>query len=153
MRPGTGKEPIAGAGPPRCATRPAADRARDPPPPPPAPPPHPPRQAPRQQQQDVGRPDVLSSATGPSTARCSKDVTTHQHQPGARPGLPCPVPARSGQPLPGERRLSPPFGEQSFSLHLVVPQRGRNHRQIHRPSTNTSHKNSLTSPPTQESLT
>jgi hypothetical protein len=67
---------------------------------------------PRQQQQDAGRQDVLSSATGPSTTRCSTDVTTHQHQPGARPGRPCPVSARSGQPLPGERRFSPPFGEQ-----------------------------------------
>ena len=31
-----------------------------------------------------GKEDILSSATGPSTARCSKDVTTHQHRPRAR---------------------------------------------------------------------
>jgi hypothetical protein len=43
------------------------------------------------------------------SARCSKDVTTHQHRPGARPGRPCPVPACSGQPLPGQRRFSPPL--------------------------------------------
>jgi hypothetical protein len=54
----------------------------------------PPRHAPRQQQQDGGKADVLSSATGPSTARCRKNVTTHQHRPGARPGRPCPVPGR-----------------------------------------------------------
>jgi hypothetical protein len=29
---------------------------------------------------------------------CSKDVTVHPHLPGARPDLPCPVPACSGQP-------------------------------------------------------
>jgi hypothetical protein len=33
-----------------------------------------------------GNEDILSSATGPSTTRCSKDVTTHQHRPGACPG-------------------------------------------------------------------
>ena len=38
----------------------------------------------------------------PPTTPCSKDVTTHQHQPGARPGRPCPVPACSGQPLPDD---------------------------------------------------
>ena len=76
-------------GPAPAATRPAAATPHDKPP--------------RRQQQDAARPDVLYSTTGPSTARGSKDVTTHQHQPGARPGLPCPVPARSGQPLPGER--------------------------------------------------
>jgi hypothetical protein len=36
-----------------------------------------------------GNEDILSSATGPSTVRCSKDVTTHQHRPRARPGRPC----------------------------------------------------------------
>jgi hypothetical protein len=54
----------------------------------------------------VGKEDILSS-------RCSKDVTTYQHRPRARPGRPCPVPAVSGQPLPGERRLC--IREQSFS--------------------------------------
>jgi hypothetical protein len=49
------------------------------------------------------------SATGPSTTRCSKDVTTHQHLPGARLGRPCPAPTCSGQPLPGERRFSAPL--------------------------------------------
>jgi hypothetical protein len=61
-----------------------------------------------------GNEDILSSATGPSTARCSKDVTTHQHRPGARPGRPCPVPACSGQPLPGERRFSSALGNRVF---------------------------------------
>ena len=46
------------------------------------------RHVPCQQQQVRGKDDILSSATGPSTARCSKDVTTHQHRPGARPGTP-----------------------------------------------------------------
>ena len=44
------------------------------------------RHVPRQPQQAGGKEDILSSATGPSTARCSKNVTTHQHRPGARPG-------------------------------------------------------------------
>ena len=63
------------------------------------------RHFPRQQQQSGGNEDILSSATGPSTAQCSKDVTTHQHRPGARPGRPCPDPACSGQPLLGDRRF------------------------------------------------
>ena len=70
------------------------------------------RHVPRQQQQAGGNEDILSSATGPSTARCSKDVTTHQHWPGVRPGSPCPVPACSGQPLPGERRFSSALGNR-----------------------------------------
>ena len=72
------------------------------------------RHVPRQQQQARGNEDILSSATGPSTAQCSKDVT-HQHRPGARPGRPCPVPACSGQPLPGERRFSSPLGNRVFN--------------------------------------
>ncbi len=74
--------------------------------------------SPRQQQQDAGRANVLSSATGPSAARCSKDVTTHQHRPGARPGRPCPVPARSGQPLSGR---SPHGTVRPRGQHLTVP--------------------------------
>ena len=97
----------------------------------PCPPPPPPRPAapaphatlPRQQQQDGGR--VLSSATGPSTARCSKDVTTHQHRPGARPGRPWPVPACSGQPLPGERRFSSPLGTELRRRNICLQQQGR----------------------------
>ena len=64
------------------------------------------RHVPRQQQQAGGNEDILSSATGPSTARCSKDITTHQHRPRDRPGRPCPVssagshcPAREGSAL------------------------------------------------------
>jgi hypothetical protein len=67
----------------------------------PAPPPQPP--TPRPPPTTTGwreDSDVLSSANCPSTARCSKDVTTHQHRPGARPGRLCPVPACSGQPRP-----------------------------------------------------
>ena len=55
-----------------------------------------------------GKEDILSS-------RCSKDVTTYQHRPRARPGRPCPVPAFSGQPLPGERRFSSALGNRVFS--------------------------------------
>jgi len=33
----------------------------------------------------------------------SRAVTAHSHRPGARPDRPCPVPACSGQPLPGKR--------------------------------------------------
>jgi hypothetical protein len=72
------------------------------------------RHVPSQQQQAGGNEDILSSATGPSTAQCSKDVTTHQHRPGARPGRPCPVPACSEQPLPGERRFSSALGNRVF---------------------------------------
>jgi hypothetical protein len=49
------------------------------------------RHVPRQQQRVRGKENITSSATSPSTERCSKDVTTHQHRPGARPGRPCPV--------------------------------------------------------------
>ena len=54
--------------------------------------------------------------TAPPQPRCSKDVTAHPHRPGARPGRPCPVPARSGQPLSGRSRFSPAFGTEFFSL-------------------------------------
>ena len=53
--------------------------------------------------------------TAPPQPRCSKDVTAHPHRPGARPGRPCPVPARSGQPLSGRSRFSPAFGTEFFS--------------------------------------
>ena len=112
LRPGTGKGARAGAGPLRRATRPAAGPARAR-----CRPPRrrsPSRHVPCQQQQAGGKEDILSSATCPSTARCSKDVTTHQHRPGARPGRPCPVPACSGQPLPGERRFSSALGNRVF---------------------------------------
>jgi hypothetical protein len=59
-----------------------------------------------------GKEDILSSATGPSTTRCSKDVITHQHRPRARPGRSCPVPTFSGQPLPDERRFSSALGNR-----------------------------------------
>ena len=45
----------------------------------------------------------------PPQSRCSKDVTAHPHRPGVRPDHPCPVPACSGQPLPGKRRFSSPL--------------------------------------------
>ena len=47
--------------------------------------------------------------TAPPQPRCSKDVTTHQHRPRARPGRPCPAPACSGQPQSGRRGFSPAF--------------------------------------------
>ena len=119
LRPGKGKGASAGAGPLPRATWPAAGLARDPPPPPPAPPPQPHTTRPRQQQQAGGNEDILSSATGPSITRCSKDVTMHQHRPGARPGRPCPDPACSRQPLPGKRRFSSALGNR-VSLHPVV---------------------------------
>jgi hypothetical protein len=78
-------------------------------------PPHP-------RQQDGGQTDVLSSAkTAPPQSRCSKDVTAHPHRPGARPGHPCPVPACSGQPLPGKRRFSSPWRKRIFSSPPLVP--------------------------------
>ena len=88
LRPGTGKGARAGAGLLRRATRPAAGPARARPRRSPPRRRSPTRHVPRQQQQAGGNEDILSSATGPSTARCSKDVTTHQHRPGARPGRP-----------------------------------------------------------------
>jgi hypothetical protein len=54
--------------------------------------------------------------TAPPPPRCSKDVTAHPHRPGARPGRPCQVPARSGQPLSGRSGFSPAFGTEFFSL-------------------------------------
>ena len=53
--------------------------------------------------------------TAPPPPRSSKDVTAHPHLPGARPGRPCQVPARSGQPLSGRSGFSPAFGTE-FSL-------------------------------------
>ncbi len=119
--PCTGKGARAGAGAALrhtayCGPRPG------PPPPPPAPPqqPHMTRPPPTTTGQRKGgypvvmmmsficscrnKKYILLSATGPSTTPCSKDVTTHQHRPGARPGLPCPhpVPACSRQPLPND---------------------------------------------------
>jgi hypothetical protein len=47
-------------------------------------------------------------------SRCSKDVTEHPQRPGARPDRPCPVPACSGQPLPGKRRFSFPLQNRIF---------------------------------------
>jgi hypothetical protein len=107
LRPGTGKGASAGAGPSRPRPRPPRRRS-------------PTRHVPRQQQQAGGNEDILSSSNGPSTARCSKDVTTHQHRPGARPGRPCPVPARSGQPLPCERRFSSALGDRVFSTGVLI---------------------------------
>ena len=61
----------------------------------------------------------LLAAPGPRPCRRpprrrspSRHVPTHQHRPGSRPGLPCPVPACSGQPLPGERRFSSALGNR-----------------------------------------
>jgi hypothetical protein len=125
LRPGTGKEGSS-RGPEPAQDRCAAPHGRLRAPPGPRPRRRPPRRrrptrhVPRQQQQAGGNEDILSSATGPSTARCSKDVTTHQHRPGARPGRPCPVPACSGQPLPGERRFSSALGNRVFFFLLVV---------------------------------
>jgi hypothetical protein len=119
LRPGTGKGAIARVGPLRRATRQAAGPARARPRRCPPRRRCPTRPVHRQQQQARGNEDILLSATCPSTTRCSKDVTTHQHGPGARPGRPCPVPACSGQPLPGERRFSSALGNRVFrSLSL-----------------------------------
>ena len=88
-----------------AAPRHTAGGGPRPPPPPPAPQPKPHTPRSPANNNRIEEEDVLSSATGPSTARYSKDGTTRQHRPGARPGRPCPVPACSGQPLPGERRF------------------------------------------------
>ena len=61
--------------------------------------------------------------TAPPPPRCSKDVTAHPHRPGARPGRPCPVPARSGQPLSGRSGFSPAFGTE-FSLCNILENNG-----------------------------
>jgi hypothetical protein len=87
LSPGTGKGAIAGTGPQHITTWPESGSSRESPQLHPTLPKQPPRHAPRQQQ-DGGKTDVLSSANGPSTMRCSKDVTSHQHLPGARPGSP-----------------------------------------------------------------
>ena len=57
--------------------------------------------------------------TAPPPPRCSKDVTAHPHRPGARPGRPCPVPARSGQPLSGRSGFSPAFGTNLLPLAVI----------------------------------
>jgi hypothetical protein len=58
--------------------------------------------------------------TAPPPPRCSKDVTAHPHRPGARPGRPCQVPARSGQPLSGRSGFSPAFGTEFFPPNLQI---------------------------------
>ena len=58
--------------------------------------------------------------TAPPQSRCSKDVTSHPHRPGARPGCPCPVPACSGQPPSGRSGFSSPFGTECSSLGFRV---------------------------------
>ena len=58
--------------------------------------------------------------TAPPPPRCSKDVTAHPHRPGARPGRPCQVPARSGQPLSGRSGFSPAFGTEFFFVCVFV---------------------------------
>jgi hypothetical protein len=58
--------------------------------------------------------------TAPPPPRCSKDVTAHPHRPGARPGRPCQVPARSGQPLSGRSGFSPAFGTEFFYMNIVM---------------------------------
>jgi hypothetical protein len=62
------------------------------------------------------------SRRDPPQSLCSKDVTTHPHWPGARPGHPCHVPAYTGQPLPCQRRFSLPLRNRVFLpvVYLVV---------------------------------
>ena len=55
--------------------------------------------------------------TAPAQHQCSKDVTTHQNQPGACPGRPCPVPDCSGQPPSGRSGFSSPFGTEFFPVN------------------------------------
>ena len=62
----------------------------------------------------AGRQTSCRQQTAPPQPRCSKDVTAHPHRPGARPGRPCQVPARSGQPLSGRSGFSPSFGTEFF---------------------------------------
>ena len=62
--------------------------------------------------------------TAPPPPRCSKDVTAHPHRPGARPGRPCQVPARSGQPLSGRSGFSPAFGTEFLQDLLQSCARG-----------------------------
>jgi hypothetical protein len=61
--------------------------------------------------------------TAPPPPRCSKDVTAHPHRPGARPGRPCQVPARSGQPLSGRSGFSPAFGTEFFFFKTITSNR------------------------------
>ena len=68
-----------------------------------------PRDVPHIHNRMAGRQMSCRQQTAPPLSRCSKDVTDHPHRPGARPGSPCPVPACSGQPPPGQRRFSSPL--------------------------------------------
>ena len=64
----------------------------------------------------VSRQTSCRQQTAPPQPRCSKDVTAHPHRPGARPGRPCPVPARSGQQLSCRSGFSPAFGTEFFYI-------------------------------------
>ena len=85
--------------------------------------------------------------TAPPQPRCSKDVTAHPHRPGARPGRPCQVPARSGQPLSGRSGFSPAFGTEFFicTMHEAdddtlqrMPLRAHRRRQSKQPPAGTA---------------
>jgi hypothetical protein len=58
--------------------------------------------------------------TAPPQPPCSKDVTAHPHQPGARPGRPCPVPACSRQTPSGRSGFKLPIAEQKILLGAIV---------------------------------
>ena len=75
-----------------------------------------------QQQLDGGEADVPSSVTDPSTARCSKDVTTH-HRSGARPRMPRPSLQRAATAR--QEKFQLPIAEQNFGL--VCPSRTSEH--------------------------
>lgn len=55
-----------------------------------------------------------SHQTAPPPSRCSKDVTTHPHQLGVRPGRPCSVPACTGRHRPARTGSTPRFGTGFF---------------------------------------
>jgi hypothetical protein len=107
-------------------------RARSTPTLPPAPPPRPPQHVPRTHDNRMaGRQMSCRQQTAPPQSRCSKDVTAHPHRPGARPGRPCPVPACSGQPLPGKRRFSSPLRNRIFPPLPSRSIRGQHSHTLH----------------------
>jgi hypothetical protein len=124
-----GKGAITGIGPPRRTTQPAA--ARDPPPPTPA---HVllpmfcfcknnkrhhhhharPRHAPCQPQQDGGKGRCPVVSNRPLHNVMQQRCHHVSALPGARPRLPCSVPACRGQPLPCKRSFKLPIVEQNL---------------------------------------
>jgi len=79
------------------------------------PPPRPPATSRTHDNWMVARQTSCRQQTAPPQPRCSKDVTTHPHRPGARPGRPCRSPPAAGSSCPAGAD-SAPHSERNFPI-------------------------------------